>query len=205
MAALLLLVPSDSRQGGGRRQCVRRLIVWCAAMALASQAVLADPQDAPRVEVTEAAGVFTVSATFAVTATAGTVMAVLSDYDRIPKFMPDVQVSRVLERTASGAVVEQEAVSRFMLFSKRIYLLLEVVEETSALRFIDRGAKSFAAYHGAWVLTESDNLTVIDYRLSAKPSFDVPGFVLKRLLKRDAAQLIDRMKVEIAAQGNRAQ
>jgi carbon monoxide dehydrogenase subunit G len=171
-------------------------------MALASRVLLADPQDVPRVEVVETGGLYTVTASFAVPATAGTVMAVLSDYARIPKYMPDVQVSRVIERTADGAVVEQEAVTRFMLFSKRIYLLLDVREEASALRFSDQGRRSFATYHGAWVLTESDSLTVVDYQLSAKPSFEVPGFVLKRLLKRDAAQLIDRIKVEIAAHRN---
>ena len=129
-------------------------------------------------------------------------MAVLTDYDRIPKFMPDLQVSKVLERTASGAIVEQEAVSRFMMFSKRVHLVLDIREQPGSLRFRDLCGKSFASYEGEWHLTESDSFTIVDYRLTARPSFEVPGFVLKRLLKRDAAQLIDRIKAEIAARAN---
>jgi hypothetical protein len=56
-------------------------------------------------------------------------------------------------------------------------------------------------YQGAWIISQHDSLTVIDYQLTAKPSFEVPAFVLKRLLKRDAVQLIDRIKAEIAARG----
>jgi F420-dependent methylenetetrahydromethanopterin dehydrogenase len=35
-------------------------------------------------------------------------------------------------------------------------------------------------------VADRDGLTVIVYRLAAKPAFDVPAFLLKRLLKRDA-------------------
>ena len=73
------------------------------------------------------------------------------------------------------------------------------------LQFRDRCNKSFASYEGAWLVSQHDSLTVIDYELSAKPAFEVPGFVLKRLLKRDAGLLVDRIKVEIAARANRRQ
>jgi ribosome-associated toxin RatA of RatAB toxin-antitoxin module len=134
-----------------------------------------------------------------VTESPQTVMAVLTDYARIPKFVPDVQHSKVLERSGATAVVEQEAVSRFMLFSKRVHLILDIREDAGSIRFRDRCGKSFTSYEGSWIISEHDSVTVIDYRLSAKPSFEVPAFVLKRLLKRDAAQLIERIRGEIAA------
>jgi hypothetical protein len=43
----------------------------------------------------------------------------------------------------------------------------------------------------------------VTYELSAQPSFDVPDFVLKRLLKRDAGQMIQRLKTEICARARR--
>jgi hypothetical protein len=46
---------------------------------------------------------------------------------------------------------------------------------------------------------ERDGRTLIRYELAAKPSFDVPEFLLKRLMKRDASQMIERLKTEIAA------
>ena len=47
---------------------------------------------------------------------------VLTDYEAIPRFMPDVQSSRIVERGAASIVVEQEAVARVLFFSKRIHL-----------------------------------------------------------------------------------
>ena len=76
-----------------------RWLLLCAAVAWMSAAAGAAPRGEPRVDVTEADGVYTVSATFAVAESLHDVVAVLTDYDRIPKFMPDVQVSKVLERS----------------------------------------------------------------------------------------------------------
>jgi hypothetical protein len=90
-----------------------------------------------------------------------------------------------------------------MLFSKRIHLVLEVHEQTGEIRFRDRCGKSFARYEGTWTITESGGQTAIAYRLTAKPSFDVPEFLLKRLLKRDASQMIQRLQAEIVARSLR--
>jgi len=38
---------------------------------------------------------------------------------------------------------------------------------------------------------------VTAYELTAEPSFDVPGFVAKRLLRRDSARMIERLRREI--------
>jgi ribosome-associated toxin RatA of RatAB toxin-antitoxin module len=205
LAPDLVMVPHRHHAAAAGRHDARRLFLLAALVALTVGVTLAEPMSAPRLDVTEAGGVYTVTASFAVTEPPQTVMAVLTDYARIPKFMPDVQVSKVLERTATSAVVEQEAVSKFMLFSKRIHLVLDVQESASLLRFRDRCGRSFTSYEGSWTVSEHDSLTVIDYRLAASPAFEVPGFVLKRLLKRDAAQLIDRITAEIASRADRRQ
>jgi hypothetical protein len=57
---------------------------------------------------------------------------VLTDDEDMPRFMPDVRRSTVLERVDGRTVVQQEAVARVMMFSKRIHLVPEVHEESSA-------------------------------------------------------------------------
>lgn len=170
--------------------------------AIIGAITLADPASVSRVDVTEAGGVFQVSASFAIHQPADAVMAVLTDYERIPKYMPHIEISRVIARTPGGMVVEQQAVSKFMLFSKRVHLLLDVREDEGMIRFSDRCGKSFSAYTGSWIVSQHDSLTVVDYQLSAKPTFEVPGFVLKRLLKRDSALLIERIKAEITGRAD---
>lgn len=167
-------------------------------VAVTGALVLADPLSPVRVDVTETGGVYNVTAAFAVGEPRDTVMAVLTDYERIPRYMPDMEVSRVIERTTTGKVVEQQAVSKFMLFSKRVHLVLDVREGEGSIHFSDRCGRSFSAYAGSWIVSQHDSLTVVDYQLTATPMFDVPAFVLKRLLKRDAGEMIDRLKAEFA-------
>lgn len=184
------------------------------AAALVAAIALATPLDAhaqspagsavraqgkPAIAVTEAAGVYRVAAEFTVPAPPRTVVSVLTDYERIPEFMPDVKSSQVVERTESGLVVEQEAAATFMMFRKRIHLVLDVSEDRGTIRFRDRCGSSFTQYEGTWRLRERGETTTVTYELTAQPSFEVPAFVLKRLLKRDAAAMIGRLQAEIVS------
>lgn len=168
------------------------------AVGTAARATAGEVND-PAVTVSESEGVYNVAAAFTVPQPASTAFDALTDYGQIPRFMPDVRTSHVLERADDRAIVEQEAIARFMMFSKRVHLVLEVQEGEGTIRFRDRCGQSFERYEGVWTIAELDGLTHITYALSAKPSFDVPEFMLKRLLKRDAAQMIERLKSEIGA------
>jgi hypothetical protein len=118
--------------------------------------------------------------------------------------MPGVESSVVLERAPGRAVVEQQAVSRLLMFQKRVQLQLEVVEGPDSLHFRDRSGRSFARYEGEWRIASTDRGTLITYSLTAQPAFDVPEFVLKKLLKRDSARMIMGLRREIAARPKNA-
>jgi ribosome-associated toxin RatA of RatAB toxin-antitoxin module len=166
-------------------------------------ATAADPLVAPQVSVSEAGGLYSVAARFQIPQTASVALAVLSDYEQIPRFMPEVRRSVVLERGPKRLLVEQEAVSQFMMFSKRVHLVLEVVEEGQSIRFADQSGKSFKSYQGSWLAEPTDGGTMITYNLTARPGFDVPEFILKRLLKRDSSEMINRLRQEFAARAPR--
>jgi carbon monoxide dehydrogenase subunit G len=159
----------------------------------------ADTGPAPSVTVREERGVYSVSARFHVAQPPAVVLAVLTDYENIPRFLPDVTSSLVRERSDSRAIVEQEAVSRMMMFSKKVHLVLEISEEAGAIRFRDRCGRNFEQYEGAWRVTANGAGSDIIYELTAKPSFEVPEFLLKRLLKRDSTRTIERLIAEMAA------
>lgn len=183
---------------------VRRMLVTAAVMLAGTLggtplAATADPESPAKVTVHEERGVYSVSARFYVPQPSATVLAVLTDYEEIPRFMPQIKTSVVLERTTGGAIVRQEAVSRLMLFSKRVHLVLEISEGADTLRFRDRCGRSFARYEGVWRTSEENGRTEILYELIAQPSFDVPELLLKRLLRRDSIQTIEQLQREIAA------
>lgn len=185
---------TDGRPGA--RRLLRAAATWLLAAAVVPAS--AAPVDDTVVTVNEKGGVYSVSATFTVPQSPDAVRATLTDYARIPRFMPEVRTSQVLERTDEGAVVEQEAVARFLMFSQQVHLVLDVQQERDRIQFKDRCGRSFARYEGLWMMTPHAGGTSVTYDLSAQPSFNVPEFLLKRLLKRDASQMIDRLRAEIA-------
>ena len=161
------------------------------------------PELLPTVSVREERGVYSVTGRFEVPQPSTVVLAVLTDYEDIPRFMPDINTSVVLERADGRAIVQQEAVSRVLLFSKRVHLVLEINEGADTLRFNDRCGRSFARYEGAWRLFDRNGATEVLYELVAQPSFDVPEFVLKRVLKRNSEQMIEQLQREVAARSAR--
>ena len=167
------IVTSRESASGGRLQ-----VPAAALLCVLLQASLgAADQSTESVTVREEQGVYAVAARFVVAQSPSVALAVLTDYEQIPRFMPDVRTSTVRERGSGWAVVEQEAVSAFMMFSKHVHLILEIQERPDALTFRDRCGRSFSRYEGAWRLSQEDGQTVITYELVAEPSFDVPEFV----------------------------
>jgi len=178
-----------------------RLLPAAALFLLLATTPAAAEQTTNTVTVREEQGVYTVVAEFVVDQPAAIARAVLTDYERIPRFIRSVRTSIVRERTATRAVVEQEAVSAVMMFSKRIHLVLDVDEGENNLTFRDRCGRSFLRYEGAWTLSPHGDQTAVTYQLTAAPAFDVPGFVLKRLLKRDSTAMIELLQSEVIARG----
>jgi hypothetical protein len=175
-------------------------LLTAAALLVVLQASLAAAEQSPgNVTVREEKRGYTVVARFLVDQPASVALTVLTDYEQIPRFMPDVRTSMVRERGTGWAVVEQEAESRLMMFSKRIHLVLLIEEQPDALIFRDSCGQSFVRYEGAWRLSSEDGHTVITYELTAEPAFDVPGVILKRLLRRDSGRMIVSLQREIAA------
>jgi carbon monoxide dehydrogenase subunit G len=199
---------SRQHTSGGRFDARRILI--SGALILSSVAPIVRlhasdgrPTGETTVTVREADGVYSVTARFRVPQAPDVALAVLTDYERIPRFMPGVTTSTVLERATGRAVIEQEATSRLMMFSKRVHLVLEIAEGEDTLTFRDRSGRSFARYEGIWRVCGLSDGTEVVYELTAQPSFDVPEFLLKRLLKRDSGQMIEGLRREIAARSAR--
>lgn len=186
---------------GARRVFFAAVVSVCAVLPLpgAHLAAAGEAEPAPQVSLREEGGTYFVSARFEVPQPVRVALAVLTDYEEIPRFMPEVRTSVVVDRSPGRLLVEQEAVSRFMLFSKTVHLVLDVTVRGDTIRFADRCGRSFSVYEGSWRMVETNGRTTISYELEAKPGFDVPEFILKRLLKRDAARMIEGLRREMAA------
>jgi ribosome-associated toxin RatA of RatAB toxin-antitoxin module len=203
MSLMRMRIRRSSKTTAGGQSIAHRLAVVAVIILglLQSVETIATPGDRinEAVTVRESGGLYRVEARFSVAQPGATALTVLRDYEGIPRFLPDVRRSTVVERGNGRAVIEQEANARFMMFSRQVYLTLEVVEEPAVIRFRDRSGKSFSRYEGSWSVQDEPLGAAITYQLEAKPSFAVPEFVLKRLLKRDATLMIERLRAEMAA------
>jgi len=186
----------------GGRACVRRVAcaVLLAASLLGASASPARAAQGSDLQVQERDGVFSIATTFDVPQAPGAVLAVLTDYEGIPRIAPDITRSVVLSRQDGRTVVEQQAVSRVMFFSKTVHLRLEIHETASSLHFRDTCGRSFTLYEGAWRVSPAGTGTRITYELRARPAFEVPDFLVKRLFRRDAAQLIARLRQAMSSE-----
>jgi ribosome-associated toxin RatA of RatAB toxin-antitoxin module len=173
-------------------------LLFAFLVAAAGIPAAATSADQAVVRVSEREGVYRIAAEFCVPQSSPVVLSVLSDYEAIPRFMPDVKSSRIIQRSEGRIVVEQEASARLMLFSKRIQMVLEVDEAPGIIRFRDRSGKSFRQYEGAWRVTDRESGAAINYEVTARPAFDVPEFILTRLMKRDATRMIENLREEFA-------
>src|SRR5688500_19607052 len=113
---------------------MKTVLLLLAMSVTATAAVQTRP---PVVTVHEAGGVYFVEARFDVAAAPAVVRDVLTDYSGIPRFMPDIRTSIVRRREGSIVTVEQEAQSKFLMFSKTDHLLLQVQEGAHVLGFRD--------------------------------------------------------------------
>ena len=168
-------------------------------LALALPAAAA-ASEVPRVSVRETAkGTYVVLADFEVGVPADVARDVLTDYAALPRIIPDIKTSRIIERTPTGALVEQEAVSTFAFFSKRVHLLLRIEEGSDRIQFHDTCGRSFATYEGLWTILPTATGVRLMYQLTAAPTFDVPLFVIRKVLTGDAREMAERLSAEMSA------
>lgn len=141
---------------------------------------------------------YAVDGSFSVVAASSTAWEVLTDYEHLGSFVPDLKSSVVRERRPGRVLLDQEAVGRFLLFARSVRVLLEVIEEPmSRLSFRDVLGRDFETYGGRWTLLAGpDGFTRVSYRLEAVPKISAPGVVTRAALKRAARRLLDQVRQE---------
>jgi ribosome-associated toxin RatA of RatAB toxin-antitoxin module len=124
----------------------------------------------------EKAGVDEIKARFYVDADPQTAWNVLTDYEHIPRFVPDIKKSHVEEKHDDYLLLTQEAESGFLFITKRIHMLLRVQEvPIRNIYFNDVGKKDFYFYEGSWDIQPCPQGGVsVVYELEAKKNFDEP-------------------------------
>lgn len=136
--------------------------------------------------------VFEVTANGAVRASQAAVWKILTDYERMPEFVPDMRSSRVISRSGNSAIVEQYGVARFLFLKRDIYLVVQVTEQPISVIDISLITGDMQHYSCRWELTPiaATGGTRISYSGTLAPKFYVPGMLGASLVRSDIARMM---------------
>jgi carbon monoxide dehydrogenase subunit G len=102
---------------------------------------------------------------------------VLSDYDHLAQFIPDMSVSRVLSREGNTVIVEQKGEFGVLFFHQPIDLRLQIVEVPHTSIVAHAVGGSFREMSGRYDLDETGGRVRISYAGRFVPGFSLPAFL----------------------------
>jgi ribosome-associated toxin RatA of RatAB toxin-antitoxin module len=169
-------------------------LTLCLQFACARPAMARPPAVDVSVERVEADGgrVYQVSARGDVAAAPAAVWRILTDYDRMAEFVPDLHSARVLSRSGDKAVVEQLGVAHFLFFRRAIRLVVQVHEQPISQIDISLVDGDMSVYNCTWKLVpvpETGGTRVL-YSGALAPKFYVPGMFGANLIRADIARMM---------------
>jgi ribosome-associated toxin RatA of RatAB toxin-antitoxin module len=110
--------------------------------------------------------------------------AVLSDYDHLAGFIPDMKISRVVSRDGNKLRVEQKGDVGFIFYKQPVSVMLEVHEEPQrriTARSIEGNVKGLET---RYELRHSGTEVTLDYAGRFDPDFAIPPLIGMPLLRR---------------------
>lgn len=124
--------------------------------------------------------------------------AVLSDYDHLSKFIPDMQSSRVVSREGNKVRVEQRGDVGFLFYREPVNVTLEVDEEPQR-RIVARSvAGNVRGLETRYELHSSGAGVRLDYTGRFVPSFSIPPLIgmpiVSRLIERRFRAMIEEIQ-----------
>lgn len=145
----------------------------------------------------------------AIAATPDLVWEVISDYGRLPEFVPGLKKSRILERNGNRAQVEQEGEARFLIFSFPIRVRLDIVEhpvEWISTRAIGGNVRSMVARYDI-ELERTQGRVTLRYTGTIEPDFELPPLVgmwaLRSTFKSQFGAMVREIERRAASGGRR--
>ncbi len=190
-----------------------RLFLLCSLVALSGTACIdADAQTTAgepdiNVVMTHAKGypVFAVTAKMTANADVARSWKVLTDYDRLAEFVPNLSRSQVSSSEGNERVVTQHGFAQFLFIRQNIDLVLHVTEQPMEAIDIRLVSGNMREYQARWELQAvsplpqagDDLRTRIAYAGIIAPDFYVPTLFGATLMKRDLRNMLNAVRAEM--------
>ena len=181
-----------------RRDVLRSLLILSTLTAIARPAAAFQPSAKARVDRSLILGDIDIVAFVDVPAEASAAWGVLTDYNSLADFVPDMQVSRIVSKPGDVPYVYQRGEKSWLLLGAPLELVFRMDETpTSRIRFrlVSGNIKKMA---GEWHIVQRGGFTRINYRAHMEPgllSLRAPGDHL--LIESDIENMMNAIGKEI--------
>ncbi|MRW85098.1 cyclase/dehydrase [Pseudoduganella sp. FT26W] len=136
---------------------------------------------------------YEVDATGTVAAPLPKVWRILTGYDRMAEFVPDMESSKVLSRNGGEVIIEQFGVARFLFMAKTIHLIVRAVEQPMSSIEISLISGDMKHYEARWELVPVPETggTKIIYHGKLMPNFYVPSLLGAKMVRGDIEKMMN--------------
>ena len=145
-----------------------------------------------RVDAVDGGKMYQIASSGTVAASPEAVWRILTDYNSMADYVPDMKSTRVVARTGDRVTIEQHGAAHLLFFSRDIRLLVQVHEQAPRQIDVDLIDGDMKVYRCRWELTPvaSTGGTRISYNATIEPKFYVPGLVGASLVRKDIARMM---------------
>ena len=176
----------------------RRLLQLALSVALSVivAAVGAAPTD-PDIKIEHNGSVYSMRIELPVAADPATVWQVLSDYDHLAGFLPNLRTSRIISAPGEPLRIEQRGETGFLFFTFSVDVEL-AIEETPPLRLGFRAIRgNMRNMRGEWRIVRTDAGSRMEYESEMEPDFWVPPLIGPAVVRRDVSNQVAGLVREI--------
>ena len=172
----------------------RRLLQFALSVVLAGVgAAQADPD----IKIANRDGVYSIRIELQLAADAATAWQVLTDYDHLTDFVPNLRASRVISAPGEPLQIEQRGETRFLFFSFSVNVVLEIME-TPLLRLGFHAIRgNMRRMRGEWRIEPVNTGIRMAYESESEPDFWVPPLIGPAVVRRDVADQVAGLVREI--------
>ena len=147
----------------------------------------------------EAQHMYEVDATATVAAPLPKVWRILTGYERMSEFVPDLESCKVLSRNGNEVIIEQFGVARFLFMSRTIHLIVRATEQPMSSIDISLISGDMKHYESRWELIPVPETggTKIVYSGRLLPNFYVPGILGANMIRSDIEHMMNAVVARI--------
>jgi hypothetical protein len=170
-----------------------RLAPWLLLLAASLAGAAAEPE----VRIERSGDTYAVFARITVDVERSIAWAVITDYNGLRNFVPDMVESRVVSKPGEPTLVRQSGAWSFLGYRVPVLIVARVDElPMRSVRFRSVSG-NVRVENGEWSIADQGQGVAIIYRVECTPEFWVPPFLGAVLIRRDVSSRLERIAEEM--------